>query len=89
MLTEKTMKHGITMNASNKRKRIIQLWIGISLLSITALFWLALISGIISHPEGRTSAILSGSVFSIIPIKAGIYYVKRAKRKYKRRLLYW
>ncbi len=77
------------MDASNKRKRVIQLWIGISLLSITAFFWLVLISGIIAHPEGAGGVILSALVLSTIPVKVGIYYVKRAKRKHKRRLLYW
>lgn len=83
------MEHVIAMDASNKRKRIIRLWIGVSLLSVTALFWLALISGIIAHPEGTGAVILSGLVLSIIPVKAGIYCVKRAKKRYKRRLLYW
>ena len=69
-----------------RRKRIIRLWIGIVLLSISALFWLTLIIGIVADPEDAGGAVLSGLLFSIIPIEAGIYYVRRAKRRYKRRV---
>ena len=76
------------MNHPSRRKRIIRLWIGIVLLSVSALFWLMLIIAIASEAEEVDHVIISGLVLSSIPLGVGIYYVKRGRRRYERRVFY-
>ena len=74
--------------SQSRGKRIIQLWIGIVLLSISALFWMILMIVIVAEPEKAGDVILSGLVLSKIPLGLGIYYVRCGKRKHKRKILY-
>jgi hypothetical protein len=76
------------MSRPNRRKRAIRLWIGIVLLSISALFWLILVIVVVAAPEEGRTVILSGLVLSNIPLGVGIYYVRRGKRRYERRVFY-
>jgi uncharacterized membrane-anchored protein len=69
-------------------KRIIWLWMGIVLLSISALTWMMLIIAIVAEPEELSHAILSGSVLTIIPVVAGIYFVRRGKSRHKKRVVF-
>ena len=68
-------------------RRTIWLWVGVILLSISALFWLILIIAIVADPENAGHKILGGLLFSIILIGVGIYSVRRGKRRYRRRVL--
>ena len=72
------------MNHPSRRKRIIRLWIGIVLLSISALFWLMLVIAIVAEPEGGREIILSGLVLSSILAGTGIYCLRHSKRRRKR-----
>lgn len=74
--------------SQSRGKRIIRLWIGIVMLSISALFWMMLIITIVAEPEEPGDVILSGLVLSNIPLGVGIYYVRRGKRRYERRVFY-
>ena len=76
------------MRRPSKERRYIWLWVGAILLSISALFWVVLIIWIVAEPEDAVDIILGGLVFSIIPIGVGIYYVRRGKRRYKRRVYF-
>jgi hypothetical protein len=69
-------------------KRIIWLWMGIILLSISALIWMTLIIAIVAELEGVGHVILSGSVLTIIPVATGIYFVRRGKSRHKKRVFY-
>lgn len=68
-------------------KRIIWLWMGIILLSISALIWMMLIIAIVAELEGPGPVILSGSALTIIPVGAGIYFVSLGKRRHKKRVV--
>lgn len=70
------------------RKRIIRLWTGIILLSISTLIWLILVIAIVAEPKDAGDVILSGLVLTSIPLGVGIYYVSRGKRRYERRVFY-
>lgn len=76
------------MNRPRRRKRIIRLWIGIVLLSVSALLWMMLIIAIASEAEEVGHVIISGLVLSSIPLGVGIYYVKCGRRRYERRVFY-
>ena len=76
------------INSSSLAKRIIWLWMGIILLSISAFIWMMLIIAIVAELEGGGHVILSGLVLTIIPVAAGIYSVGRGRRRYKRRVFY-
>ncbi len=74
------------IDSPSSGKRIIWLWAGIILLSISALIWMMLIIAIVAEPEGVGRVILSGLVLTIIPVTTGIYFVRGSKRRYKRRV---
>ena len=74
------------MKYASRGRRAIWLWVGVILLSISALFWLSLIIAIVAEPENVGYIILGGLFFSIIPIGGGIYSVRRGKRRYRRRV---
>jgi nitrate/nitrite transporter NarK len=74
------------MNHPSKRKRIIRLWIGIILFSISAFIWMMLIIAIVAEPEEVGHVISSGLVLTIIPVVAGIYCVRHPIGRYKRRV---
>ncbi len=74
------------MSRPSGTNRIIRLWIGVILLSISALIWMMLIIAIVAEPEEVGHVILSGLVLTIIPVTAGIYFVRRSKRRHKRRV---
>jgi len=74
------------IRSPNLGKRIIWLWMGIMLLSLSALIWMMVIIAIAAELEEVGHVILSGLLLTIIPIVAGIYCVRRGKRKYKRRI---
>jgi hypothetical protein len=69
-------------------KRIIWVWMGIILLSLSALIWMTLIIAIVAELEGVGHVILSGLVLTIIPVTAGIYFVRRGKSRHKKRIFY-
>jgi uncharacterized membrane-anchored protein len=73
------------MSRPSRGKRIIRLWIGIILLSISAFIWMMLIVAIAAEPEEVGHVILSGLVLTIIPVVAGVYYVRYPIGRYKRR----
>ena len=74
------------MSRPSGTKRIIRLWIGVILLSISAFIWMILIIAIVAELEEVGHVILSGLVLTIIPVAAGIYFVRHSKRRYKRRV---
>ena len=76
------------INSPSLGKQIIWLWMGITLLSISALIWMMLIIAIVAELEEVGHVILSGLVLTIIPIATGIYFVRCGKRRHKRRLFY-
>ncbi len=76
------------MNSPSSGKRIIWLWMGIILLSISALVWMMLIIAIVAELEGMGHVILSGLVLTIIPVTTGIYFVRRGKSRQKKRVFY-
>ena len=76
------------MSRPSRTKRIIRLWIGVILLSISAFIWMMLIITIVAELEEVGHVILSGLVLTIIPVAAGIYYVRRGRRRYERSVLY-
>jgi hypothetical protein len=47
-----------------------------------------LVTAIIAEPKDAGDVILSGLVWSNIPLGVGIYYVKRGRRRYERRVFY-
>jgi hypothetical protein len=76
------------INSPSSGKRIIWLWMGIVLLSISALIWMTLIIAIVAELEGVGHVILSGSVLTIIPVTTGIYFVSLGKRRHKKRVVF-
>ena len=55
-------------------------WVGVVLLSISALLWLIIIVGIATQPQEAGDAILGIIVITVIPIGIGIYCVRRGKK---------
>jgi len=76
------------MRRHGKGRRYIWLWMGIILLSISALIWMILIIAIVAQPEDASHMILSGLVLTIIPTGMGIYSVRRGKGRHKKRVFY-
>lgn len=71
-----------------RRKRIIWLWMGVILFSISAFIWVMLIIAIVAELEEVGHVIFSGLALTIIPVVAGIYFVRRGKRRNKRRVFH-
>ena len=76
------------INSPRLGKRIIWLWMGIILLSISSFIWMMLIIAIVAQLEAVDHVILSGIVLTIIPVAAGIYFVRLGKRRHKRRVFF-
>ena len=76
------------MSRPSRTKGIIRLWIGIVSLSVSALLWIMLFIAIVAEPEEVGQVIISGLVLSSIPLGVGIYYVRRGKRRYERKVFY-
>ena len=71
-----------------RRRRSIWFWVGVILISISALFWLVVIAVAVDEFQDAGYMILAGLFFSVIPVGVGIYSVNRGKRRYKRKMLY-
>ncbi len=76
------------INSPSSGKRIIWLWMGIILLSISSFIWMMLVIAIVADLEGVGHVILSGLVLTIIPVVAGICFVRIGKRRHKKRIFY-
>ncbi len=76
------------IDSPSSGKRIIWLWMGIILLSISVLIWMTLIIAIVAELEGVGPVISSGLVLTIIPVTTGIYFVRRGKSRHKKRIFY-
>ena len=61
-------------------KRGACFWVGVILLSISALFWLILIWGVTANSEGIGDTVLAGVIFTTIPVGIGIYCVRRGRK---------
>lgn len=68
------------MKQATSRKKNRWFWIGVALLSISALFWLTLIFVIAVDPEDTGGRVLTTVVITVVPIMIGIYCVRRGKR---------
>ncbi len=56
------------MKQTTGRKSRAWFWVGVALLSISALFWLAIISIIVDDPQDIMDSILAGILVTAIPI---------------------
>ena len=65
------------MKQSTGQKRGLWFWVGVTLLSISALWWLMLIS--VGDDIG--DAVLAGVVTTVVPIGIGIYCVRRGRKE--------
>lgn len=63
------------------RKERIWFWIGITLLSASALWWLCVIISLAADPEGADVVILVHVLLTAIPVGIGIYGIRRGKRQ--------
>ena len=68
------------MKQATGRKKNRWFWIGIALLSISALFWLTLIFVITIDPEDTGGKVLTTVVITVVPLTIGIYCVRRSRR---------
>ncbi len=55
-------------------------WVGVTLLSLSALWWLIIILAIADEPEAAGDMIFTGLIFTAIPIGIGIYCVRRGRK---------
>lgn len=63
------------------QKRSAWFWIGVTLLSLSALFWLWFILTVISDPESEDGvAFVVGLMFTAIPTGIGIYSLRRSRK---------
>jgi len=76
------------MEYSLRRRRNIWIWVGVILLTISALFWLVVVAGVVAKIQDASSMILAGLLLSIVPIGVGIYCVWHGKRRHRRRIFY-
>jgi len=76
------------MKYSRRRTWNIWIWVGVILLSISALFWLIAVAAVLAEVQHAGSMTLAGLFLSIVPIGAGTYCVWHGKRRYKRRIFY-
>lgn len=63
----------------DKIRRDVWFWVGVTLLSLSALFWLIVTITFLGAPEGTGSTIGSGLALSMIPVATGLYYVVRGR----------
>lgn len=68
------------MTRTTSQKSRAWFWVGVALLSISALFWMAIISIIVDDPQEIGLTILAGISFSAVLIGTGIYCVWRARK---------
>ena len=62
------------------QKRRAWFWVGVGLLSLSALWWLVLILVVIIGHEDAFDTFLRGVVITIIPIGIGIYGIRRGRK---------
>ncbi len=63
------------------QKRSAWFWVGVTLLSLSALFWLWFILTVISDPESEDGvAFVVGLMFTAIPTGIGIYSLRRSRK---------
>ena len=63
------------MKQPTGQKRGVWFWVGVVLLSISALLWLLFILSLIAEPENVGYTLLGAVLVTIIPIGIGIYAV--------------
>lgn len=68
------------MKQSTGQKSSVWFWVGVTLLSLSALCWLILILVIVDEPEAAGDTVLSGVIFTAIPIGIGIYGIRRSRK---------
>ena len=68
------------MKKSAGQKRSGWFWVGVGLLSLSALWWLVLILVVIIGHEDAFDTFLGGVVITIIPIGIGIYGIRRGRK---------
>ena len=68
------------MKQSAGQKKRLWFWVGVALLSISALWWLMLIFTAVVDPEDIGDTILGGVVTTVVPIGIGIYGVRRGRK---------
>jgi hypothetical protein len=76
------------MKYSRRRRRNIWIWVGVILLSISALFWLIAVAAVVAGDQDVGSTILAGLFLSLVPIGVGIYCVWHGKRRYRQKIFY-
>ena len=69
-----------TMKQTTTRRKGVWFWLGVILLSVSALFWLILISIMIDNGEDIGLYILTGVLLTVVPIGIGIYGVRRGRK---------
>ena len=69
-----------TMRQSTGWKRRVWFWVGVTLLSISALIWLICILAMIDEGGDTGWYILTGVLLTGIPIGIGIYCVRRGRK---------
>lgn len=68
------------MKQSVGQKRSGWFWVGVTLLSISALWWLLIVGIIIDEPEDAAATVGVGILLSALPIGIGIYCVRRGRK---------
>ncbi len=68
------------MKQSAIGKRRAWFWVGVVLLSISALWWLLIVLVIVEEPEDIASTVGVGLLFSTLPIAIGIFCVRRGRK---------
>ena len=69
-----------TMRQSTGWKRRVWFWVGVTLLSISALWWFIIVIIIAEEPEEAAGIIAFGLILSVIPIAIGVYCVRRGRK---------
>ncbi len=68
------------MKESTDKRRRAWFWVGVILLSISALWWLLIIAIAVDEPEEAAETIGVGLLLSAVPIGVGIYWVRRGRK---------
>jgi len=69
----------VQMKQSPRQRKSGWFWVGVTLLSISALLWLTLIVGAVAGPQD-IGTFLGGVLFTVVPIGVGIYCVVRGRK---------
>ena len=72
---------GQDLTSRGARRRAIWFWVGVALLIVSGLFWVAILWSTDDQSGSFTDLLIGGAIINAVPIGFGIYCIRRGRRR--------